>query len=388
MQNGSGLVADLMRCQASAPSRTVRLSALLGPRRAAGAAALALVLALAGCGEAPEAKAPEPRPVRTVTASSRTASDAVTLTGQVEAQNEAAYGFRISGRIIERLVNVGDRVKPGQVLARLDPQDEQNAVRSAQAALSAANANLSQTRNQYERQRQLLARGFTPRAQYEQAEQAFLNARSQVEDAEARLRMAEDRLGFTELKADSAGVVTQRRAEPGEVVQTGQPVVEVARQDGRDAVFEVPAALLSSLPGDPVVEVTLAGDPAARATGRVREVAPQADPVTRTFRVRVGLIDPPEALRLGTTVIGRVVVDGGPVIELPASALTRLNDKPAVWVVDPKAQTVALRAVEVLRFTPATVTLSEGIKPSEIVVTAGVQALHPGQKVRLLGSAL
>lgn len=388
MQNGSGLVADLMRCQASAPSRTVRLSALLGPRRAASAAALALVLALAGCGEAPEAKAPEPRPVRTVTASSRTASDAVTLTGQVEAQNEAAYGFRISGRIIERLVNVGDRVKPGQVLARLDPQDEQNAVRSAQAALSAANANLSQTRNQYERQRQLLARGFTPRAQYEQAEQAFLNARSQVEDAEARLRMAEDRLGFTELKADSAGVVTQRRAEPGEVVQTGQPVVEVARQDGRDAVFEVPAALLSSLPGDPVVEVTLAGDPAARATGRVREVAPQADPVTRTFRVRVGLIDPPEALRLGTTVIGRVVVDGGPVIELPASALTRLNDKPAVWVVDPKAQTVALRAVEVLRFTPATVTLSEGIKPSEIVVTAGVQALHPGQKVRLLGSAL
>lgn len=388
MQNGSGLVADLLRCQASAPSRTVRLSALLGPRRAAGAAALALVLALAGCGEAPEAKAPEPRPVRTVTASSRTASDAVTLTGQVEAQNEAAYGFRISGRIIERLVNVGDRVKPGQVLARLDPQDEQNAVRSAQAALSAANANLSQTRNQYERQRQLLARGFTPRAQYEQAEQAFLNARSQVEDAEARLRMAEDRLGFTELKADSAGVVTQRRAEPGEVVQTGQPVVEVARQDGRDAVFEVPAALLSSLPGDPVVEVTLAGDPAARATGRVREVAPQADPVTRTFRVRVGLIDPPEALRLGTTVIGRVVVDGGPVIELPASALTRLNDKPAVWVVDPKAQTVALRAVEVLRFTPATVTLSEGIKPSEIVVTAGVQALHPGQKVRLLGSAL
>lgn len=363
------------------PNAVARLARFTG-----GPILLAGTLLLAGCGEAPKAEKAEPRPVRTALASSRVASDAVTLTGQVEAQNEASYGFRIGGRVIERLVNVGDRVKPGQVLARLDPQDEQNALRSAQAALSAAQANQSQTRNQYERQRQLLARGFTPRAQYEQAEQAYLNARSQVDDAEARLQMARDRLGFTELKADSAGVVTQRRAEPGEVVQPGQSIVEVARQDGRDAVFDVPAALLSSLPADPLVEVTLAGDPNARATGRVREVAPQADPVTRTFRVRVGLIDPPEALRLGTTVIGRVSVDGGPVIEIPASALTRLNDKPAVWVVDPTAKTVALRNVEVLRFTPAAVTVAEGLKPSEIVVTAGVQALHPGQQVRLLGT--
>ncbi|MFG1345859.1 efflux RND transporter periplasmic adaptor subunit [Xanthobacter autotrophicus DSM 431] len=345
-------------------------------------------LLLAACGEKQEAKAPEPRPVRTVLASSRVANDAVTLTGTVEAQNEATYGFRIGGRIIERLVNVGDQVKPGQVLARLDPQDEQNAVRSAQAALSAANANLTQTRNQYERQRQLLARGFTPRAQYEQAEQAFLNARSQVEDAEARLQMAQDRLGFTDLKADSAGVVTRRRAEPGEVVQAGQAIVEVARQDGRDAVFDVPAQLLAAVPADPVVEVALASDPSVKATGRVREVAPQADPVTRTFRVRVGLIDAPEALRLGTTVTGRVVVDNGPVIEIPASALTRLNDKPAVWVVDGKSLTVALRPIEVLRFSPSTVTVADGLKPSEIVVTAGVQALHPGQKVRLLGAQL
>ncbi|MFG1244183.1 efflux RND transporter periplasmic adaptor subunit [Xanthobacter sp. DSM 14520] len=367
-----------------APNAVVSTVVRLG----ASAVLLGGTLLLAGCGEAPEAKAPEPRPVRTVLATSRAASDAVTLTGQVEAQNEATYGFRIGGRIIERLVNVGDQVKPGQVLARLDPQDEQNALRSAQAALSAANANLSQTRNQYERQRQLLARGFTPRAQYEQAEQAFLNARSQVEDTEARLRMAQDRLGFTELKADSAGVVTQRRAEPGEVVQAGQPVLEVARRDGRDAVFEVPAALLTSLPGDPEVAVALSGDPAVKAAGRVREVAPQADPVTRTFRVRVGLIDPPEGLRLGTTVTGRVVMDSGPVIEIPASALTRFNDKPAVWVVDPKAQTVSLRNVEVLRFSPATVSVAEGLKPSEIVVTAGVQALHPGQKVRLLGTQL
>ncbi|WP_454915391.1 efflux RND transporter periplasmic adaptor subunit [Xanthobacter sediminis] len=350
-------------------------------------AALGVVaLSVSACGEEKTAAAPEIRPVRTVVATNRAAGDALSLTGHVEAENEASYGFRIGGRIVERLVNVGDAVKPGQVMARLDPQDEQNAVRSAQAALSAANANLTQARNQYERQRQLLARGFTPRAQYEQAEQAFLTARSQVEDTEARLRIAEDRLGHTELKADSAGVVTQRRAEPGEVVQAGQVVVQVARQDGRDAVFEVPAQALTATSGDPEVAVSLTGDPAVTALGRVREIAPQADPVTRTFRVRVGLIDPPAAMRLGTTVTGRVVVDTGPVIEVPASALTRLNDRPAVWVVDPKALTVSLRNVEVLRFTPASVAVAEGLKPDEIVVTAGVQALHPGQKVRLLGT--
>lgn len=352
-------------------------------------AALGVVaFSLAACGEEKTAAAPEVRPVRTMVTTNRAAGDALSLTGHVEAENEASYGFRVGGRVVERLVNVGDQVKPGQVMARLDPQNEQNAVRSAQAALSAANANLTQTRNQYDRQRQLLARGFTPRAQYEQAEQAFLNARSQVEDAEAQLNIAQDRLGYTELKADTAGVVTQRRAEPGEVVQAGQAVIQVARQDGRDAVFEVPAQVLGSTSGDPEVQVSLTSDPAVTAMGRVREIAPQADPVTRTFRVRVGLIEPPPAMRLGTTVTGRVVVDTGPVIEVPASALTRLNDKPAVWVVDPKTHTVALRNVEVLRFTPAAVSVAEGLKSGEIVVTAGVQALHPGQQVRLLGAAV
>lgn len=354
--------------------------------------AVALVLAslgLAGCGGAETEQGAQPRPVRTVVASNRSVDEARSLTGQVEAVNEASYGFRIGGRVIERLVDVGDRLEPGQVLARLDPQNEQNALRSAEAAVSAALANVNQTRNQYERQRQLLARGFTPRAQYEQAEQAMLNAQSQLDDAEARLQIARDRLGYTELRADAAGVVTQRRAEPGEVVQPGQPVIVAARQDGRDAVFEVPAAMLSALGGtNPEVLIVLSGDPAVRATGRVREVAPQADPVTRTFRVRVGISNPPAQMRLGAGVTGTVVMDSGPVIEIPASALTRFNDKPAVWVVDPATKAVALRNIDVLRFTPSTVAVADGLKPSEIVVTAGVQALHPGQKVRLLEAGL
>lgn len=351
------------------------------------ASLLLAALTLAACGEKEEARTPEPRPVRTTVATLRPAAEIVQLTGQVEARNEASYGFRIGGRIIERLVNVGDQVEPGQVLARLDPQDEQNALRSAQAALSAAQASLSQTRNQYERQRELLNRGFTPRAQYEQAERAFLAARSQVEDAQARLKMARDRLDFTELRADSASIVTTRHAEAGEVVQPGQPIITVARQDGRDGVFEVPAALLASLPADPQITIALASDPSVTATGRVREISPQADPVTRTFPVRVSLINPPEAMRLGSTVVGHAAVENDKAIEVPASALTRLNGQPAIWVVDPANNTVNLRNVEVLRFTPTSVALADGVKPQEIVVTAGVQALHPGQKVRLLGAS-
>ena len=148
----------------------------------------------------------------------------------------------------------------------------------------------------------------------------------------------------------------------------------------------MPAPLLRSAPANPVIDISLVDDPSVTALGRVREVAPQADPVTRTFRVRVGLENPPAAMRLGSAVTGRVQLDSAAGIEIPASALTAFNSKPAVWVVDPATLTVALRNIEVARFNPATVAVSSGLGVGDIVVTAGVQALHPGQTVRLLGS--
>ena len=364
-------------CQSAAPGHPVRrrIDVLL--------LAAASCLVLAGCRQE-EAAQPDIRPVRTIVTSNRTGGDTIFQTGHVEAQNEVTYSFRIGGRIVERLVDVGNVVKPGQVLARLDPLNEQSALRSAQAGLSAANAALNQASAAYDRQKHLLARGFTTRANYDIAEQANLTARSRVEDAEAQLKIAQDRLDFTELRADSEGTVTARRAEGGEVVQPGQAVVQVARQNGRDAVFNVPAQLLRTAPPDSEIRVNLTDDPSVKAMGRVREIAPQADPVTRTFAVRVGLSDVPDTMRLGATVTGRLELDRGPVIEIPASALTRANDRPAVWVVDPATRTVALRPIDVMRFSPSTVAVSDGLKPSEIVVTAGVQALHPGQKVRLL----
>jgi membrane fusion protein, multidrug efflux system len=142
----------------------------------------------------------------------------------------------------------------------------------------------------------------------------------------------------------------------------------------------------ATAPGDASIKVSLTDDPGVTTVGRVREVSPQADPVTRTFQVKVGLTDPPAAMRLGVIVTGRVQLNASPTIEIPASALTEFDRRPAVWVVDPSALTVALRNVEVLRHNPATVAIANGLDSGEIVVTAGAQALHPGQKVRLLGS--
>jgi RND family efflux transporter MFP subunit len=353
-------------------------------RVAAGWLLLSAVLTLSACHKEAQAEAPEVRPVRTIVIDKQPAGETVVLTGHIEAENEAALGFRIPGRMIERLVSVGDRVKPGQLLARLDPQDEQNGLRSARANLAAAEGQLTQARNNFERQRRLLERGVASRADLDHAQEGLQTAQARVDDAEAQLKLASDRLSFTELKADAAGTVTARGAEAGEVVQAGQMIVRIARREGRDAVFDVPAQLLRSAPADAEITVHLAEDPSVTATGRVREVGEQADPVTRTFQVKVGLTDPPSSMRLGSTVNGTVQLNSAPVISIPASALTRANQQPAVWIVDPSEQTVSLRNIEVSRYDPGTVVVGQGLDTGDIVVTAGVQSLYPGQKVRLL----
>jgi len=160
------------------------------------------------------------------------------------------------------------------------------------------------------------------------------------------------------------------------VVQSGQMIVTLARKDGRDAVFDVPAQRVRSAPADALITVILTQDPTVKAIGRVREVAPQADPVTRTFEVKVGLADPPPAMQLGATMTGQMETESAPVIEIPASSLTKFNRQPAVWVVDPPSKTVSIRNIDVLRFDPARVAVSGGLDAGEIVVTAGVQALQ------------
>ncbi len=349
-------------------------------------AVLALSAMCGACRSDAEAPAAEARPVRTLTVEKREAGVPITLTGRIEAEDEVALAFRISGRIRDSDVKLGDRVEAGQVVARLESQNELNNLRSAQANLAAAQGQLTQARNHFQRQDTLLQQGWTTRANHDQATQALQTAQSQVDAAEAQLKSAHDLVSFTELKADAPGLLTALGPGQGEVVQAGQMIFKLARKEGRDAVFDVPAQLIRSAPNDPLVTVNLTDDPSVIARGRVREVAPQANPVTRTFEVKVGLTDPPPAMRLGATVTGHMVKDSLSTIEIPATALTKFNRQPAVWIVDPSSRTVAMRNVDVLRYDPAIVAVSGGLDTGEIVVTAGVQALHPGQKVRLLGS--
>ena len=351
-------------------------------------AVLALVTVLTACGptDAPEEGPPPVRPVRVVTVEERAGGETVTLTGTVQAQDDVSLAFRIGGQMLERRVNVGDQVKTGQLVARLDPSTWRDAVQAARANLAASMARLVEARNQVERFEPLLPRGFVSRQMFDQAVEARNAAQAMVDAAEAQVSTAETQLSYTDLLADGPGIVTARGAEPGEVVAAGQMIVRLAREGGRDAVFDVPARVKDDAQPDVDVQVVLGTNPEVQARGRVREVSPEADPVTRTFKVRVGLTNPPEAMRLGSTVTGTVQLGGSAGMVVPATALTSTLGEPAVWVMDPSTGTVAQRPVEVARFELDQVLIAHGLSDGELVVTAGVQALRPGQQVRLLGA--
>ena len=365
----------------------MKLLMLSAPLAARVACAVAAITLLPSCQRSEAPPAPEIRPVRVVTIGQLAVGDAVALTGTVQAQTEVNLSFRIDGRLIERGVNVGDRLRPGQLVARLDPQNEDSALQSARAQLTAARAQQLEARSNYERMRKLVAENAVSRANFERAESLRKTAESQVEAAQSQVALAENRLGYTRLVSDVSGVVTAHGAEPGEVVGAGRMIVQVATAGGRDAVLDVPAQMKDSMLADPEITVALTMEPKVTATARVREVSPRADPVTGTFRVRVRLVDPPPAMRLGSTVTARIKATpgkGAVSYVIPVSALVRSDRQPAVWVVDPKDSTVAMRTIEVKEFDPLRVMVAAGLGPGDVVVTAGVQALRPGQKVRLL----
>lgn len=347
----------------------------------------AISVALAAC-DHPPAPAQQARPVRAVVAQFSNGGETLSFTGQIRARDEVNLAFRLDGRVVERLVNVGDSVAANQVIGRINPQIQENDLRAARASLAAAQSTLTEARRNFWRQQELLAKGFASEARFDQARQAQEAAAAQVESAQAQLRTAQERMSYTELRATAAGTVIAVGAWPGEVVQAGQMVVQVALHGGRDAVFDMPAVTVRAGLREPTVDVALTDDASVKAIGQVREVAPQADPATRTYRVKVGLANAPEGMRLGATVTGRIQLSEPPCIKIPASALIEANGGPAVWVIDRESQTVALRSVQVQRYEVATVVIARGLEAGDVVVSAGVQALHPGQKIRLPGAVL
>jgi RND family efflux transporter MFP subunit len=348
---------------------------------------LAACVSIAGCQREQPAPPPEVRPVRTLTIAKAMSGDVVNLTGTVQAQTEINQAFRIGGRLVERSVNVGDPIRPGQPIARLDSQNEETALIAARAQLDAARAREAEAQNMYERMRDLVAERAVSQAQFESAEAAARSARSAVQSAQSQVTLAETRVGDTRLRSNVTGIVTAQGPEPGEVVGAGQMIIQVARDGGRDAVFDMPPRAKAATALNTPIVVALTSDPKVTATAVVREISPRADPLTGTFRVRARIDKPPADFRLGSTIAGRLTLASAEVIEIPPSAVVRSDRQAAVWVVDPKAGTVSSRPIEIRSSDPNRVEVASGLNAGDVIVTAGVQALRPGQKVSLLKAA-
>ena len=269
-----------------------------------------LTVALVGCKkEEGKAAATAVRPVRTVTVEFRKSGDTLSLTGEVQPRYQADIGFRVNGKILERPVDVGTEVKKGDLIAGLDPQQYRQDLEVAKSEVAAAEAEVTRSRAQEARQRELLKNGHTTQVKYDQALKTFKTAEAQLNATRAKQVQASENLGYTELKADTDGVITAVGADAGQVVSAGQMVVRLAQPGEREAVFNVAEGAFKKPPKNPTVTVHLVSNPDITAAGKVRYVSPQADPETRTYTVRVSLPDAPPQMRLGANVVGTVTLD-------------------------------------------------------------------------------
>lgn len=356
-------------------------------RRSVSKIVLIGLVALAGC---QEDTAPPQKPlVRVLAADAAPANFApiMSLTGVIAAQTENNLSFRTGGRIAERSVDVGDHVEAGQLLARIDPAEQQSDIRSAQAQVDAAQAQVTQTVAALQRQQSLLDRGFTTRRDFDQAKQASDVAASSLDSAKTQLQNAQDALSYTELKADKAGVITARNIEAGQVVQAAQTIYTVAEDGGRDAVFYVSEAAVATPPPPQDVTITLLANPMISAKGKVREVSPVIDPASGTIRIKIGLVDPGPEMQLGAAVAGSVTLRASQAVVLPWEALYSDGGQPAVWTIDRGSKAVSLQRVNVLSYNTGSVAIRSGLSGGEQVVTAGAQLLRPGLIVEIAQEA-
>jgi len=368
-----------------------RIGAVSGSRRCRLASqaigVFVLLLALSACGKEEKTEpAAAVRPVRTVTVALREAGETMTLTGEIQPRYQVDLGFRVDGKILERPVDVGTEVKKGDLIARLDPQQYRQDLEVAKADVAAAQAELTRSQGQEYRKRELLKNGHTNRVEYDNALKALQTAQAQLASARAKQVQASENLGYTDLKADTDGVITAVEADAGKVVSAGQTVVRLARPGEREGVFNVSETAFKSRLKEPVVEVGLVSNPEIKTAGKVRYVSPQADPETRTYLVRVSLPDAPPQMRLGATVTGSVTLAEGRTVTIPGSALFQKDGKPAVWLVTSN-HTVELKPISVQRYRGDSVVVGSGLAQGDVVVTAGVQKLLPGQQVSLLGAS-
>jgi multidrug efflux system membrane fusion protein len=334
---------------------------------------------------ASRAAANEPivRPARVMEIAYQQHSQSLVLAGTVVPRIESPLGFRVAGKITNRTVDVGTTVKPGDLIAQLDPADYRLAVDNARAALASADADYVRAKADHERYLNLRGSGaFTPQT-LEQRQSLAATTLARVEQAKSQLSSAENNLAYTELRADAPGVVTAVQAEVGQVMAQGQGVVRVARTDELEILVGVPEHRLKAVREAVAASFELWSDPGHRHAAKLRELSPSADPMTRTYPARFSVIAPPEFIGLGmTATLAFDRPDSAPVAEVPLSAIFQRGTQPAVWVVDRESGTVTLRPVTIARWRDDTAAIATGVKDGEMIAVAGVHKLEAGQKVK------
>jgi RND family efflux transporter MFP subunit len=265
----------------------------------------------------------------------------------------------------------------------LDPTDQQNQVRSTQGDLARVEAQLINAQANARRQQELFDRGVGAQAALDVAVTDLKTSQSSYDQAKAAVQQAKDQLSYSELRADHDAVVTEWKAEAGQVVSAGEQVVTLARPDIKEAVIDLPSQLGDQLPGDVVFTVASQLEPQINTTATIRELEPQAESSTRTRRARLTLADTPAAFRLGTAISVTLSSTVKPRIEVPATAVQEVDGKAQIWVIDMQSRTVSPRAVTVVSRSNGSVVLADGVNNGDRVVTAGVNSLKPGQKIKV-----
>lgn len=339
-----------------------------------------VIFLLPGCGDNHGNKTAPVRTVRYVVVGSAQTLPALERTGEIHAHDETILSFRTGGRIVTRSVDIGDRVNAGQLLATLENTTSQNQLDGAQADYEGAKASAQVAALNVSRMQKLMPTGAIARTQLDNARADWLVARARLKNSESALRNARENLGWTRLIAPQSGMITEVSASAGQVVTGGQSVLTLATGEARDVVFDI--AKPDAIPPQEQagLRVSLLSDPSVQASAALRDISPQADPQTRTWRVRATLQNPPLAMALGASVTVTLPATGPHGYALPASALSRVGDKPAVYVINPQSQ-AQLRVVVPAYYTATSVIISGGLEPGDRVITAGVSKLRSGEPV-------
>ena len=349
--------------------------------------AIPLLLLAVACGNGKTVEN-APRPVLTQTVIPGASSTREVYSGEIRARHETDLGFRVAGKLVARTADAGARVKKGQVLARLDPEDARLASQAAAAQATAAEGDFALAKSELDRHADLLAKKFISQSAFDAKQNAYNAAKARVEQSRSQAAISANQEGYTTLVADADGVVLSVSAEPGQVVAAGQPVLRLAHSGEKEVVVNAPESQLARFKvGQPVL-ISVWADASNVFIGRVREIAGGADAVTRTYAVRITAANAPEQAQLGMS--ANVVLNSGEdptLVLLPMSALAREGDNAAVWIVDPATSKVKLRSVVLGQYREDGVTITAGLHPGDVVVTAGVHKLRPDQQVRLAQSA-